>query len=391
MALEDHLCPLRAVSHGPRAHFFGYYDKPPWDASGQFMLALEAESVARMPLPGEQATVGLIDLTRDRFEPLAETTAWNWQQGCMLQWMPPTFDREIIFNDGIDQQHVAIILDIHTGKRRHLPKPIYNITGDGQGAVVTSLARLAHTRPVVGYAGVLDPYVDDPHPSQDGIYWMNLTDGSHHLIISLDEIAHYQAKPSMQGTKHRFEHLVINQDGSRFFFMHRWPMPTTERRNYFDRMFTANPDGSELHLLADDDFVSHFDWRDPHHILAWARQKDRGDHFYVFTDRTHNVEMVGASVLTRDGHCSYSPDRRWILSDTYPDAELKRTVLLFNIATQQRIDLGRFYSPPPLHVGDIRCDLHPRWSRDGRQICMDSAHEGTRQMYVLDVSEIVSH
>jgi putative transposase len=36
-----------------------------------------------------------------------------------------------------------------------------------------------------------------------------------------------------------------------------------------------------------------------------------------------------------------------------------------------------------------RCDLHPRWSPDGRQVCIDSAHEGERQMYIVDVSELV--
>ena len=30
-----------------------------------------------------------------------------------------------------------------------------------------------------------------------------------------------------------------------------------------------------------------------------------------------------------------------------------------------------------------------RWSRDGRLVCIDSAHEGSRQMYVLDVTGVV--
>ncbi|MBC8103648.1 MAG: hypothetical protein H7Z41_13810 [Cytophagales bacterium] len=87
-----------------------------------------------------------------------------------------------------------------------------------------------------------------------------------------------------------------------------------------------------------------------------------------------------------DRHCSYSPDRRWILTDTYPDTGGFRTRLLFDPAKEQRIDIGRFHGPTP-PGGEIRCDLHPRWSRDGRQVCIDSIHEnGRRQVYVLDVS-----
>ena len=45
-------------------------------------------------------------------------------------------------------------------------------------------------------------------------------------------------------------------------------------------------------------------------------------------------------------------------------------------------------SPEPFR-GEIRCDPHPRWSWDEKQICFDSVHEGSRQVYVVDVSEIV--
>lgn len=55
-----------------------------------------------------------------------------------------------------------------------------------------------------------------------------------------------------------------------------------------------------------------------------------------------------------------------------------------------RVDLGRYHSPLPFR-GEIRCDLHPRWSRDERQVCFDSIHEGSRQVYVMDVSEVVGN
>ena len=50
------------------------------------------------------------------------------------------------------------------------------------------------------------------------------------------------------------------------------------------------------------------------------------------------------------------------------------------------LELGRFHSPPR-YAGPVRCDLHPRWSRDGGQVCIDSVHEGSRQMYVIDAAK----
>ena len=54
-----------------------------------------------------------------------------------------------------------------------------------------------------------------------------------------------------------------------------------------------------------------------------------------------------------------------------------------------RIDLGSFDSPPE-YTGELRCDLHPRSSRDGRLVTIDSTHGGDgRQIYLVDVSEVV--
>ncbi|MDP7253832.1 MAG: hypothetical protein QGF00_29800, partial [Planctomycetota bacterium] len=191
---------------------------------------------------------------------------------------------------------------------------------------------------------------------------------------------------TMDGVQHWFNHLQFCRDGSRFLFLHRW---TSAKRRHFTRLFTANPDGSGIRLIADHELVSHFDWRDESHILAWARQNDIGDYFFLFTDGTGDKEIIGKDVMIVDGHCSYSPNSDWILNDTYPDREeSKRTLFLYHPASNRRVDLGRFYSPPEI-TGEIRCDLHPRWNRNGTRVCFDSVHEGTRQIYEIDVSDVV--
>jgi dipeptidyl aminopeptidase/acylaminoacyl peptidase len=54
---------------------------------------------------------------------------------------------------------------------------------------------------------------------------------------------------------------------------------------------------------------------------------------------------------------------------------------------EARISLGKFHSDEQFR-GDIRCDLHPRWSPDGSTVSFDSVHEGDRQIYLVDVSDI---
>jgi hypothetical protein len=105
-------------------------------------------------------------------------------------------------------------------------------------------------------------------------------------------------------------------------------------------------------------------------------------------DASGERTIVGRDVLTRDGHCSFTRDGTWLLTDTGPDEKNLQTLLLWNVVEERKVILGRFKSPPPFR-GETRCDLHPRWSRDERQVCFDSIHEGTRQVYVIDVSSIL--
>ncbi len=62
-------------------------------------------------------------------------------------------------------------------------------------------------------------------------------------------------------------------------------------------------------------------------------------------------------------------------------------LMMYDTDEDREFLLGRFLAPEPFS-GEIRCDLHPRWSRDDRRICFDSVHTGCRQVYIMDVSAL---
>lgn len=383
---EQSFPPAMAVTSGPMYHFFGYYDKHQWDATGRYLLCQEVSFMKRLPRADDAITVGMVDLKEgNKWHPISQTKAWCWQQGTMLQWLGSAPDRLIIHNDRAEDRFISVIRDVRTGESRNLPRAIYAVSPDGKQAVCLNFSRVQRTRPGYGYAGLPDRWANQRHPSDDGIFIMDLETGRNRLIISLEQIVAIKPHDMMDEAEHWFNHLLFSPDGSRFIFLHRW---RKERRGRWTRMFTAAPDGSDIHLVADHEMVSHFIWRDPTHILAWSREPETRDRYHLYTDRSDKVKVIGEGILTRDGHCTYSPDRRWILTDTYPDKNRFRTLFLYNPETRRRVDIGRFFAPKELD-GEIRCDLHPRWSRDGTQVCIDSVHEGSRQVYVLDISHIV--
>ena len=385
---DEKLPPVRAITRGPKFHWFGYYDKLQFDPSSRYVLCNEVGFEHRSPEPDDVIKLGMIDTADgDRWVDLGETRAWCWQQGCMLQWLPGS-KTEVIWNDREGDRYVSHILDVKTRKKRTLPGPVYGISPDARWAVSPDFRRLHDTRPGYGYAGIPDPNQNVLAPADAGIWKMDLKTGKRSLIISIADAAKVGQVPDLPaGAKHWFNHLLVSPDAKRFIFLHRWrvgadtnPMQTC--------MFTANADGRDLYVLNQPPMTSHFIWRDPKHVLAWAQHPSQGNKFYLFEDKTEKVEAIGAGVMTRDGHCSYLPGKRFILADSYPDKQRNQNPYLFDTQIGKLIALGHFNSPKP-YTGEWRCDTHPRFSPDGRKVTIDSPHGGGRQLYLIDISAIV--
>lgn len=382
------LPPIRPITRGPKFHWFGYYDKLQFDPTGRYVLGMEVDFEHRSPRPDDVIRVGMIDTAEDdRWTELGTSRAWNWQQGCMLQWAPGSAS-EVVWNDRQHNQFVCHVLNVKTSKKRTLPAPIYALSPDGRWAVSPDFRRLNDTRPGYGYAGILDPNEETLVPENAGIWKMDLATGKQELLLSLADAAKTPyAASDWSGAKHWFNHLLVSPDGSRFIFLHRW-RGKPEGQSFSTRMFTADSDGKNLYVLDPYGKTSHFIWRDPQSVLAWAWHPISGDKFYLFFDKTEKVEVVGAGVMTVNGHCTYLPGNKWILNDTYPDAQRLQHVYIYEVSTGKRVPLGSFRSPTE-YSGEWRCDTHPRSSPDGRKVCIDSPHGGNgRQLYLIDVSEI---
>jgi hypothetical protein len=220
---------------------------------------------------------------------------------------------------------------------------------------------------------------------------MDLQSGKQELLFSLAEARAipYTGSPRMAFTdkaKHWFNHLLFNPDASRFFFLHRWRVG----KGFGTRAFTINADGTDPYILDPYGSTSHFIWRDPNHVMAWSWHPSHKDAFYLYTDKTDVVEPVGKGVMTVNGHNTYVPgtNNQLVLNDTYPDADRLQHPYLYSIPSNRKLPLGHFHSPPA-YGGEYRCDTHPRYSRSGKTVCIDSPHNGGRQMYLIDISELV--
>jgi hypothetical protein len=278
--------PIRAVTRGPQHHFFGYYDRFPWDVSGRYLLAQQSPFMDRRPALADELLIGLIDLhNNNRFEPLTSTRAWNWQQGCQLKWLN---DQEIIYNDCDGERYISVIHNVKTGAQRALSQPQYSITPDGQYSITLNFSRAHDIRAGYGYAAIADPWRDDNAPHDSGIWRQNLQSGEGELIISIRQIAEWGVDaliwPPNTGSIICFSIRTVRA----LFFCTAGAGRAGWRRLVENAFVYRRCDGSSLYCLSDHEAVSHFDWRDPHTVLAWARRHDIGDRYFLSpTNESH--------------------------------------------------------------------------------------------------------
>ncbi|MEJ8476548.1 hypothetical protein [Roseibium algae] len=407
----------RMVGDNSAHHFFGYYNKTNFDRAGNRLLANRVQQFTGDIDGSETAIVGYFDLTNnDKFHSLGETTAWNWQMGCQLQWVG--HKNQVIYNTRAAQAErdtpypdfSSTLVDLDSGARRELPLPIYVVAPHGDYALCVNYARFMVTHRTIGYPA---SHKEPPlalAPSDDGIYRMDIGSGEYSMIVSLDQLKNFDPVASMDKAIHWVTHLEANPSGSRFLFIHRWTERVEDETCFLHRLFTVDGDGRNLKLLEctdhplpqlDDNFdindvgtfdyekseyqISHPMWKSDSEIIVWGPHSGQ-IHYHLYNDETGDVQVIGHGILTENGHMSYSRDGRWILSDTYPDSSTNERILfLFDTQTNRRHDLGSFFTPPDLGKHN-RCDLHPRWSPDNEQISFDSVHDGCRQIYLISHS-----
>lgn len=386
----DKSLPARRITPTDGHYFFGYYDLQPFDQTQKYHLTHKSAFMNRLQQKGDTAEVGMINMENGKFEYLETTSAWNFQQGAMLQWNPQAADREIIYNDIVDGAPIGVIMDIHTGKKRFLDRAVANVSKDGKYALSINMSRLYNFRPGYGYAEPDDSFYWKKHAKDDGVFLIDMETGKSKLILSLDEIWDFSGAFFKKDEKINVNHITFNTDGSRFVCLVRnFHLKGTRHDT---AMITANRDGSDMYLLSDYGVQSHYYWMDERRIIVYSDGKELSDSIgwandYIFIDKTHEGSLFADGFFWGDNHMSFSPDGKVMLADTYPDGETRmQTLRVYDMDRNVCVDLGKYYSMPS-SVTDIRCDLHPRFSRNGDWISFDSTHEGFRGIYAIDFSD----
>lgn len=407
-----------------KSHFFGYYDKSPLNQTAKRLLSHRVDFDGQNIRANDRAEVGFFNLLNDEWHPVGQTTAFNWQQGAMLQWLGPDYQSRFIYNDQSGDHFISVIVDIDSGEKRTIPFPVYAVHPSSKSAIAVNFERHYYCR-AYHYEGIRNEKWNCLLHPEDGLFKIDLDSGSSKLIIKTEDIAHINPLPQMAGASHWLEHVMWNPSGSRFIFLHRFG-----HGEYFKtRLYSADAVGKNLFPFPDMAVISHMGWRNDTDFVVWAmpestlraayrhainrggmasaalastyrwarnyllptkgaKKLSRGMAAYMLMrDGSTEPKPLGFDVLVEDGHPTWTRDGRYMLTDTYEDEFNMRKLMLFDAELGELKELGKFYSP--YNRCGYRCDLHPRFDHQEEKVVIDTAHSGRRKMLVLDISSLL--
>ena len=290
MPVKEHPAkPLRITPEG-KHFFFGYYDRKGLSADNRYHLGLNPAFRDRPNTGADTAPLGVIDLEKNNtWTVLEEFPAWNWQMGACAQWTGPDPSRSFVCNVRDGSRVFGRVRHVRDGIVRDLDKPLYDVSDDGTTGISVNFGRVHVCRQGYGYPDIDDPWAEKKHPDDDGLWTVDIKTGKSRLIVSLDQVSKVPSpenaikhpghgKGGLPENMHWINHIMISPSGSRVLFLHRW----IENGKWGNtRLLCCGADGSGLTLVNPGPGVSHCDWLDDEHILAWCQWYSQEWHYYL--------------------------------------------------------------------------------------------------------------
>ena len=441
---------LIRLTNGPKHHLFGFHDLIISNMADTKYLCLEVDTMNRPPLSGELFGVGYVE--NGQFVKVGETTALNYPQGARQQWIADTDCFTV--NNRVGDVWGTDLYDATTNKLiDRFQATTHMLSKDGKLAYGLDYARL-YRLGGYGYTGLDDVNASDSIPSNSGITVMDMQTKEVKLLVSVRQVAECGTNGKVSTIGHHYlTHLCVSPDSLRIAFLHRYPLADGgectrlmtigadgsnlrclaqgflshfdwKDNNHIYIFGRANSSLESLRnnpILANPLVAASMKLAKKTIKLFIGKNKSivASSNSFLMIEDKENTEAIpfAKDIIPVDGHPMTNPVYKdWCINDTYPDNEGYRDLMLYSFLRDERINLGRFrmiMDRPDMALkqqffmgvdlshlpneeeyaftrSGLHCDLHPRWNSKGDKAFFDSIHEGSRQLYCVNVKDIIS-
>ena len=284
-------------------YFFGYYDLRAASTDGKH-LCHRVKFMDRLPGAQEEAELGWLD--KGEFHPFAMTTAWNFQQGAMLQYHPVLADT-VYYNVCEGGRFQTVTHNYRTGEKQYADRASACISPDGKWGLGINFGRIFAFRPGYGYAGFADPYAEVNAPEEDGVFLVDLRRGTSRLLLSYAQLAPLGGFTAED--KVLVNHITFNPASDSFILLLRnFPK---EGGSWSTSLLWSDLDGNVRPILKNT-YFSHYDWVADDALIAHCTVEANKKSMYRINTAHCTWEELDMPYFheegNRDIHCRQSPD-----------------------------------------------------------------------------------
>lgn len=354
--------------------FFGYYDKCPMNASGWVINHISNETTRLKRKIDSSLDIVLSNIYSDEIIKIDSSSAYTWQQGCRTQWLD---DDLLMFNDYSRKENCWVSKVFSLSSRSIIKTFNYPVQDSFKRDFFVSLnyKRLHAVTEDYGYNNQGDANENEFENEIDGLFIIDFNSGESRLLHSLEEIACFNNHNVLESTFHTVNHVMINKAGTHLMFIHRY----YENGIRKDRLLVS--DFESLKVVADNEMVSHCCWYNDNTIYGYLRNNNKDGYYFIDLDTLKfslNEEVYNLGL--GDGHPHVFDDL--IVFDTYPDRSRIQSLFIYDVKNKTIDKLLEVFQSPRYRESS-RCDLHPRFSKDGTLIFFDSVYENKRKHYYI--------
>lgn len=335
----------------------------------------------RLPTESDICEVGYLD--GGSFFKIGETTAWNFQQGAMLQYHP-TKENTVYYNVCEGGKFSTVTHNFETGEKKYTDMATACVSPSGRYGLAVNFGRIFAFRPGYGYAGFIDENDDVNAPENDGVFLTDMESGKSKLLLSYKDMlseSGFNAKDKIL-----VNHITFNPTSERYVML---------VRNFFEpnkmwttSMMVGDLKGNAIAVLKNT-YVSHYYWISENEIMAHSSAEDEKKSLYVInvdTGEYREIKSYYFDFPQPDIHCTQTPDGKYVIGDGYP-IDGYRHLLAINLDTGASAAILKAKTVIP-ECGDIRCDLHARYVFDGKYVSFDTTHHGRREIAIFPIEKI---
>lgn len=407
----------KIISSTPKTydHSIGFHDIKPFNKINNHIVYVHRYLLKDL---GFKDKIKPIDICLWNFNtneiiPIDKTDAWSWEQGSRTQWIS---EDELIYNVKIGDLIKSKIYNIKKNSYTVMENSFYSFNKNNQFLEI-NYSRLWQLWKSYGYKTNNEKKLVKK-PENDGVYIWDLNN-NRSLYLSVYEAVKICNLEHID--KYFFLcHPTFNPSGNKFVCILRFFNDTGNLMSYLILCDITN----QSNKVIGHEKVSHFEWINDEDLIVWTRKINpkisnlRNNKFYekfffenikkifklfpisfkskILTDSYYRININNFKkylkidgILNEDGHPQLSPNKRFIIYDTYSNKNNFQKLLLYDLKTKNNYEVGRFHLAKYLIDKNLKYDLHPRWDNSGYLVSIDSSHEDTRQSYIINIERLI--